>query len=144
MNISQALIDLFTLEFPPEAKAKAKPAQSATRKKDPQPNQTREQYLAEHRYWTPIATVYHITEQTCQCCQDTTEVVGSILTKHQNPRQKASWECRRTPLHALDHLPKEFIIHKETVEQCPQCLRLDALMCDYPATQSHQQPLFVN
>ena len=138
MTTPQALLDLFIREFQPTPKPAAKPKS----RKDPLPNHTREQYLVENRFWTPVAAVYHVTEQTCQCCGEATEVLGSILIKHENPRQKASWECRRSTLLSHEDLPKEFITHQETVEQCPRCLRAEAVLCDYPPTHLHQQPLF--
>ena len=132
MTTPQALIDLFTLEFKPAPKPK--PA----KKPEPLTPQTREEYLTTSRHWTPVAAVYHTVEQTCRCCGNTTEIVGSILIRHANPHCLSTWECTRTNLPSHTHLPTEFFLHQETVEKCPSCLRAELVLCSYPADQPHQ------
>lgn len=135
MTTPQALLDLFIQEF--KAAPKAKPA-PPPKKAKPLTAQTREEYLAASRHWTPTAAVYHITSQTCRCCGGSAEIVGSILIRHTNPKCHATWECHRTNLPSHDHLPSEFFRHEESVEKCPSCLRAEMHLCTFPADHPHQ------
>lgn len=137
MATPQALIDLFTTEFKPTAKAKPVPPKPVA-KRAPFTNQTREEYLAASRHWTPVAAVYHVTAQICQCCGKEAEVVGSILIRHANPKCASTWECHRTNLPSHEHLPSEFFRHEESVEKCPSCLRAEVSICTIPIEHPHQ------
>lgn len=143
MATPQALIDLFTSEFKPTAKAKPVPPKPQA-KPVPLTNQTREEYLAASRHWTPVAVVYHITAQRCLCCGHEAEVVGSVLVRHQNPRCASTWECHRTNLSSHESLPSEFFRHEETVEKCPSCLRAETFICTIPAEHPHQLSLLTH
>lgn len=137
-----ALLALLSAEFTPTKKPAAKP-QPAQVAKEAYTPATREQYLLSNpQHWVPVAVIHHVLEQTCQCCHETTEILGSTLIRHSNPRLMAFWECQRTTLQTVAGLPREYVYHKETVEECPTCLRAEAYLCDWPASREHQLKLF--
>lgn len=130
MPTPQALIDLFCKEFKAEPKATKPKAPTVAAK--PQPE------VVTSKHWTPVALVYHITEQTCRCCGRTSESVGNVLVKHVNPKQHASWECVRADLASHKELPSEFFTHQQQIEKCPSCLRSERILCDFPQSHPHQ------
>jgi len=137
-----ALLSILVSEFKPAPKAKPTPA--------PKPESTlrltpltREEYLRSNPVsWKPVAIVHHLYVQTCQCCGEETEFLGNTFIRHHNANLRAFWETPRSTLTPLDPLPREFVTHTETVEQCPHCLRAEAVMCEYPMQHPHQLTIF--
>lgn len=131
-------------EFQPDKKARAaKPAKASEVKPQTLTTQrAREEYLESSSRWVPVAVVHHVTEQHCLCCDGRTEILGNTLVRHKNPTLFAFWEIQRGNLKNLDHLPREFLTHQETVEACPSCLRAEEFLCSFPPSHPHQIPLF--
>lgn len=92
--------------------------------------------------WKPVALVAHVLEQECRCCGSITEILGNVLIRHQHRVTGALWDCVMPESPAHFRLPRELASTRQSVEQCPPCLRMEFRVSDLTAVTVRQRGLF--
>lgn len=128
-----------------KAKAKAKAPPPPAKEKALTYAQRVALVLTGNSEWKPVARVAYVIVQHCGCCGSEVEYLGATLIRHEHKRATplaTAWDCEVPPSPHYTLLPQHFIEHKMEIEACPACLRMESVVCTYPADRPQQRGLF--